>query len=184
MDLQGDYFQFLRSICPDYSLIIVYFLSKYEQIIVIWKRFFFTPVQKHLTLTSVKEFNFYHTVFVLQQGSCIPVPLWPRACASSAGSHRTSSSLAVEAPSIHLSVCFSASLTACEAHVGFLPTFSAQSAREEFFTGTNVLTDISISKILAGHSSVSPERFHFSFFPLVGCVWWKPSQLLHFDSGN
>lgn len=46
--------------------------------------------------------------------------------------------------------------------------FSADSTKGKFNTGTNMLTDISISEILAGHSSVSPELFHFSFFlPLL-----------------
>lgn len=46
--------------------------------------------------------------------------------------------------------------------------FSADSTKGKFNTVTIMLTDISISEILAGHSSVSPELFHFSFFlPLL-----------------
>lgn len=58
----------------------------------------------------------------------------------------------------------SRTLSAGEGLVGLRPHFSAESTEETFITGTNMLTDTSISKILAGHSSVFREIFPFSFF--------------------
>lgn len=70
----------------------------------------------------------------------------------------------------HLSVCLSVRLRA-KGSLDCVTHFSADSTKGKFNTGTNMLTDISISEILAGHSSVSPELFHFSFFLslLVAC---------------
>lgn len=62
----------------------------------------------------------------------------------------------------------SETLSAGEGLVGLCPHFSAESTEETFITGANMLTDTSISKTLAGHSSVFPEIFPFSLlFPFL-----------------